>query len=205
MKEEERSKQKDHQEPTEPEGKSLTPKEERFCYEYCIDLNAAAAAVRSGYSKRSARSIGHENLTKQYIKDKIFSLQKNISETAGVTALRLVLEHKKIAFSSFTELHVTWIKRKDFEELTEDQKACIAEIDTKVKTEWEYNPETKRKEPVPVEYVKTKLYDKQKALESLAKLFGYDAPTKMELIGTLGISLTKEEIKKISEQLENEC
>jgi len=42
-------------------------------------------------------------------------------------------EHKKLAFSSIANLHNTWITRKEFEELTEDQKACISEITTQVK------------------------------------------------------------------------
>ena len=36
----------------------LTPKQERFCQEYLVDLNAAAAARRAGYSKQTAGVIG---------------------------------------------------------------------------------------------------------------------------------------------------
>ena len=42
----------------------LTTKQLRWIDEYLIDLNGAAAAVRAGYSPKSARSIAHENLTK---------------------------------------------------------------------------------------------------------------------------------------------
>ena len=45
----------------------LTPREERFVGEYLIDLNATQAAIRSGYSAKSARQIGAENLSKPYI------------------------------------------------------------------------------------------------------------------------------------------
>ncbi len=45
----------------------LTQKENRFCWEYLVDLNATQAAIRVGYSKRSASSIGYENLKKQKI------------------------------------------------------------------------------------------------------------------------------------------
>ena len=41
----------------------LTPKQERFCQEYLVDLNASAAARRSGYSKATAGVIGTENLS----------------------------------------------------------------------------------------------------------------------------------------------
>lgn len=49
----------------------LTAKQQRFCDEYLIDLNATQAAIRSGYSKRTARKIGQENLTKPDIKNYI--------------------------------------------------------------------------------------------------------------------------------------
>ena len=42
----------------------LTAKQQRFCDEYLIDLNATQAAIRAGYSKKTARKIGQENLTK---------------------------------------------------------------------------------------------------------------------------------------------
>ena len=51
--------------------KKLTVKQQRFCDEYLIDLNATQAAIRSGYSKKTARQIGQENLTKPDIKEYI--------------------------------------------------------------------------------------------------------------------------------------
>lgn len=42
----------------------LSDKQLRWIDEYLIDFNGAAAAVRAGYSAKSARSIAHENLTK---------------------------------------------------------------------------------------------------------------------------------------------
>ena len=46
----------------------LTAKQQRFCDEYLIDLNATQAAIRAGYSKKTARAIGNENLMKPDIK-----------------------------------------------------------------------------------------------------------------------------------------
>ena len=39
----------------------LTPKQARFVQEYLIDLNAAQAAIRAGYSAKTARVIGAQN------------------------------------------------------------------------------------------------------------------------------------------------
>lgn len=52
------------------EGK-LTAKQQRFCDEYLIDLNATQAAIRAGYSKKTARVIATENLTKPAISEYI--------------------------------------------------------------------------------------------------------------------------------------
>ncbi len=49
----------------------LTAKQQRFCDEYLIDLNATQAAIRAGYSEKTARAIGNENLTKPDIKEYI--------------------------------------------------------------------------------------------------------------------------------------
>lgn len=51
--------------------KKLTAKQQRFCDEYLIDLNATQAAIRAGYSKKTARKIGQENLTKRDIRQYI--------------------------------------------------------------------------------------------------------------------------------------
>lgn len=49
----------------------LTAKQQRFCDEYLIDLNATQAAIRAGYSKKSARQIADENMSKHYIREYI--------------------------------------------------------------------------------------------------------------------------------------
>lgn len=46
----------------------MTAKQQRFCDEYLIDLNATQAAIRAGYSKKNARNIASENLAKPNIK-----------------------------------------------------------------------------------------------------------------------------------------
>ncbi|WPW66080.1 hypothetical protein U0Q17_02044 [Lactiplantibacillus plantarum] len=51
--------------------RKLTPKQQRFADEYIKSGNAADAARKAGYSKRSARSVGQENLTKPDIKQYI--------------------------------------------------------------------------------------------------------------------------------------
>ena len=49
----------------------MTAKQQRFCDEYLIDLNATQAAIRAGYSEKTAYSIGVENLKKLELKNYI--------------------------------------------------------------------------------------------------------------------------------------
>lgn len=49
-------------------AKKMTAKQRRFCDEYLIDLNATQAAIRAGYSKKTAYAIGEENLRKPELK-----------------------------------------------------------------------------------------------------------------------------------------
>lgn len=51
--------------------KKLTAKQEMFCKEYLVDLNATQAAIRAGYSKKTAGSVGGENLQKPEIAARI--------------------------------------------------------------------------------------------------------------------------------------
>lgn len=53
----------------------LTTKQKRFCQEYLIDLNATQAAIRAGYSEKSAYSVGQRMLknveVKKYIVEQV--------------------------------------------------------------------------------------------------------------------------------------
>lgn len=59
---------------------ALTPKQQRFVAEYLIDLNATQAAIRAGYSERTAKAIGCENLTKPNI---AAAIAEGIAKRAG--------------------------------------------------------------------------------------------------------------------------
>ncbi len=169
----------------------LTDKQERFCYEYCIDYNATQAAIRAGYSSKTAAEIGRQALNKKHIKDKIKQLQESLAETAGISALRVIQEHAKIAFSNAGQIRDGWMKLKDFENLTDDEKACIQSVSTKT---------TKRNidgEEVEDVFVNVKMYDKQKSLDSISKMLGFDAPIKQEITGKDGSELFPVKDQKI--------
>ena len=76
----------------------LTKKNEVFCDEYLIDLNATQAAIRAGYSVESAGSIGSELLKKPEIRARIDRAMAERSKRTGINADRVLLELGKIAF-----------------------------------------------------------------------------------------------------------
>lgn len=62
-----------------PVNKELTLKQEKFCVEFVKDFNASAAAVRAGYSPKTAYSIGSENIRKPELSSRIAVLIKQAS------------------------------------------------------------------------------------------------------------------------------
>jgi hypothetical protein len=77
----------------------LTPRQRIFIVEYLADKNATKAAIRAGYSPKTARSIGSENLTKPNIAS---AIEKGFAEQllrANVSAERVLYEIKRIAFA----------------------------------------------------------------------------------------------------------
>lgn len=68
------------------QGKGLTPKQQRFVDEYLIDLNATQAAIRAGYSAKTASSIGEQTLRKLEVALAITEAQAKRSERTGIDA-----------------------------------------------------------------------------------------------------------------------
>lgn len=163
-----------------PASLNLTGKQKKFCEEYIFDFNSSRAAREAGYSDHTAGAIGSENLQKPEIKAYIDELQDDLSKTAGISRLRVLKEHEKIAFSSIAHLHDTWIDRKEFDKLTDEQKSCIAEISTQVR-KTSLVREGEKECDIETEFVKIKLYDKQKSLDSISKMLGFDAVKKISI------------------------
>lgn len=75
----------------------LTDKQEKFCNEYLIDLNATQAAIRSGYSEKTARQIASQFLTKLNIQERIAQLRAEIKEKTQITPESVLKDLQKAA------------------------------------------------------------------------------------------------------------
>lgn len=64
----------------------MTPRQEKFCVEYLIDLNATQAAIRAGYSKRTAEALASRLLRNVNIRGRIKELQDKVFEDGMMSA-----------------------------------------------------------------------------------------------------------------------
>lgn len=69
----------------------FTAKQKRFIDEYLLDLNATQAAIRAGYSEKTAKEIGYENLTKPHILAAIQDRMKEL-EDSKIASIKEILE-----------------------------------------------------------------------------------------------------------------
>lgn len=139
---------------------ALTAKQQKFADEYLIDLNATQAAIRAGYSSKTAKEIGSENLSKPNIRAYIDERMAVLSRRTGVNQERIMRELARIAFLDPTKL-VDMDSAALKEDTSDDDRAAIASV--KVKT---------MKGDVDMVEREVKFADKLKALELLGKRFG---------------------------------
>lgn len=103
----------------------MTPKQSAFVQQYLVDKNATQAAIRAGYSAKTASAIGEENLRKPEIRHAIDSAISDIAEELGITAKRVLKERARIAFSDTRKLMHADGRMKLPNELDEDTAAAV--------------------------------------------------------------------------------
>lgn len=165
-------------------AKELTIKQEKFCMKY-LECGNASEAYRYAYdcSKMGNNAIWNSAsllLDNPKVAQRIAYLKTHLAEAAGISALRIIREHAKIAFSDGTRIRDGWMSMKEFDQLTDDERACIKAVETKQTKRLDQNGDT-----ILDEWVKVTCYDKQRALDSLTSMLGYDAPAKVEVEQTI--------------------
>ena len=78
----------------------LTEKQERFVAEYLVDLNATQAAIRAGYSEKTAEVIGYENLRKPQIAAAIDQAMQARQKRTEITQDMVLRELARVAFAN---------------------------------------------------------------------------------------------------------
>jgi phage terminase small subunit len=146
----------------------LTDKQEKFCQEYLVDLNATQAAIRSGYSANTSRQTGTENLSKPVIQARISELNKSRLEATGISQKRVLEEYAKIAFFDIREIFDVDGGLINVKQLDAANAGAIASI--KSSEEWGEDEEGRKIVTGTVKEIK--VFDKIRALQDLGKHLG---------------------------------
>jgi phage terminase small subunit len=145
----------------------LTAKQEAFCLEYLIDLNASQAAIRAGYSERTSRCVGSELLQNPQIAEQIRLNMARRANRTEINADRVLKEVARIGFSDVRKLFNGQGSLKAVHELDDDTAAAVASIE--VVEEFDGKGEERRL----IGYVKKiKMWDKNSGIEKLMKHLG---------------------------------
>ncbi len=140
----------------------LTPKQELFAREYLIDLNATQAAIRAGYSRKTAAQMGAENLIKPVIAAAIAVKARERLAKADLTAERVLEEIRRLAFSDIGDLLDNDGTPKPLSALSPEQSAAISSYEVVLKNAEAGDGHTDR-------VLKVRMWDKLKALELLCR------------------------------------
>jgi len=110
------------------EFRKLTAKQQLFIDEYLVDLNASKAAVRAGYSRRTARQIGEENLSKPDIARAVSRAMAERAERTRVSQDMVLHGLAKIAFYDIRKAFNANGTMKPIVEMDEETVAAIANM-----------------------------------------------------------------------------
>lgn len=137
----------------------LTERQKRFCDEYLIDNNATQAAIRAGYSERTAKSQGQRLLTNVDVAAYLEKRREACIERTQITQDRVLIELAKVAFADGTDFATVGKRNRvtltPTEDLPSEKRAAVASVKKGAKGA-----------------VEVKTYDKVKALELLGKHLG---------------------------------
>lgn len=116
----------------------LTEQLKAFCHEYLIDYNGKQAAIRAGYSAKTAAGQASMILTRPAVRDYLKGLTDKKNGNLAIDAERVLKELARLAFHDVGNYYKKDSKGKevlkDLDELTADQRAAIVEYDPKTKS-----------------------------------------------------------------------
>lgn len=148
----------------------LSEKQKRFVAEYLISFNATQAAIKAGYSAKTAQQQSSRLLLNVVVQAEIERRQNKTAEKLEITKDRIVDELAKIGFANMQDYMRAGANGDpylDFSGLTRDQAAALSEVTVEDFTDG------RGEDARDVRRVKFKLHDKKGALVDLAKMLGF--------------------------------
>jgi len=135
----------------------------RFSREYLKDTNARQAAIRAGYSPRSAGAIANRLLKTDAVVELIDAERTRLEKSQRLSAESIALELAKIGYSNLQDYVTDTGQAVELSQLTREQSAALQE----------FSVTTTRAGSVTTTSKRVKLADKRAALIDLAKMLGY--------------------------------
>jgi phage terminase small subunit len=156
------------------EAVALTARQSRFVDEYLIDLNATQAAIRAGYSAKTAESQGARLLRNAKVARAIQERMKKREQRTEITQDRVLQELARIGFADLREVFTNTGNLRRPEEWSDALGAAVSAVEVVVRPSGEYDEDGRPE----VEHVhKIRLWDKNSALEKIARHLGMFADT----------------------------
>jgi phage terminase small subunit len=143
----------------------LTVKQRLFVREYLVDLNATQAAIRAGYSKKTAKAIAWENLTKPYLVQAIFESMENREKNVETSAEWVL---KALHGEAIADIADLYDKAGSLKPIHDWPIVWRTGLVTGVKTKQEHEYKDGQKVPNGV-VTEIKLSDRVKRLELIGK------------------------------------
>ena len=169
-------------------GVALTAKQERFVQEYLVDLNATAAAIRAGYSPKTANRIASENLSKPDIQIALQKARDDIQRRTKITQDMVIAEIAKLGFFDIRKLFDKDGKPLDISQLDDNTAAALVGLDVQDVSDSDGNY---------VGFIKKyKMADKVKVLELLGKHLGAWEPQDKQQTAVEDLSPLAEKLRE---------
>jgi phage terminase small subunit len=145
-------------------------RQQRFCEEYVVDLHGENAAIRAGYSKRTARSQASALLTKPNIQAEVSRLAKVRALAVESTAEEVLRETRAISLTDIFDLVIRDEHGRVFLKKHEDMPKGAGRLIKKLKYKRKILEDSKGA-PTGVieEHFELELWDKMKALDLLGQ------------------------------------
>lgn len=171
----------------ETAGLALTEKQQRFVEEYLVDLNATQAAVRAGYSEKTARSIASENLAKPDIQEAVAALKAKRAERLQITQDSVLAELAVIGFANlgdYLSVDARGVVGVDFSALGAGDLRAVAKLTQR------HVPGIERDDPGSYE-TKIELGSKVQALKLLGDHLGLFKTAEKSMVSDLAGAMAK--------------
>ena len=148
---------------------TLTPKQQRFVEEYMIDLNATQAAIRAGYSEKTAQEQSSRLLSNVMVSEAIEAARSNVSTRTEVTIDRVLQEMARLGFSDLRNVITAAGHLKFPTEWDDATAAAVSSIKVITRPTGERDEDDR---PIIEHIHEIKLWDKNSALDKIAKHLG---------------------------------